>query len=209
MRAEKDPIYCGILPLGRDQAVSRSESPSSTPATRRGSRSPSPRARTSATSGRSSRANGLERHFGVIVGKDNIKRYKPHPDTYLVAAEKLGIRPGTMPRDRGRGKGREEREGGGNARDSHRNGASRGIWSSAARISRSRASRSSRDLLEGIDGARKALSALLEEALDRSPARRLALRSRTSPQTVSTEAHSTNELRVMRSPASRVRENAL
>jgi len=40
------------------------------------------------------RANGLERHFKVIVGKDNIARYKPHPDTYLVASEQLGIEPG-------------------------------------------------------------------------------------------------------------------
>lgn len=38
-------------------------------------------------------ANGLERCFGAIVGKDNIERLKPHPDTYLIAAAKLGIEP--------------------------------------------------------------------------------------------------------------------
>ena len=38
-------------------------------------------------------ANGLEHHFSVIVGKDNIERFKPYPDTYLAAAEKLGIEP--------------------------------------------------------------------------------------------------------------------
>jgi len=39
-------------------------------------------------------ANGLESLFPVIVGKDGIKKYKPHPDTYLRASEKLGIPPG-------------------------------------------------------------------------------------------------------------------
>ena len=38
-------------------------------------------------------ANGLEGRFSVIVGKDNIERLKPHPDTYLVAAEKLRVEP--------------------------------------------------------------------------------------------------------------------
>lgn len=38
-------------------------------------------------------AHGLEERFAVVVGKDTIKRYKPHPDTYLLAAERLGIAP--------------------------------------------------------------------------------------------------------------------
>lgn len=39
------------------------------------------------------RANGLENRFSAIVGKDNIEKCKPHPATYLVAAEELGIAP--------------------------------------------------------------------------------------------------------------------
>ncbi len=39
------------------------------------------------------RANGLEHRFDVVVGKDNVKRTKPDPETYLVAAERLGILP--------------------------------------------------------------------------------------------------------------------
>jgi beta-phosphoglucomutase len=39
------------------------------------------------------RANGLERRFSVIVGKDNVGKTKPHPETYLVAAERLGVPP--------------------------------------------------------------------------------------------------------------------
>jgi beta-phosphoglucomutase len=39
------------------------------------------------------RANGLERRFDTIVGKDNIKKTKPHPETYLVAAKRLGLPP--------------------------------------------------------------------------------------------------------------------
>lgn len=38
-------------------------------------------------------ACGLDRHFDAVVGKDNIERWKPHPDTYLAAAAKLGIEP--------------------------------------------------------------------------------------------------------------------
>lgn len=38
-------------------------------------------------------ANALEHYFSVIVGKDHIARLKPHPDTYIVAAEKLGVEP--------------------------------------------------------------------------------------------------------------------
>jgi beta-phosphoglucomutase len=39
------------------------------------------------------RAHGLEGYFSVIVGKDRIKKYKPHPDTYRIAAQKVGIAP--------------------------------------------------------------------------------------------------------------------
>ena len=39
------------------------------------------------------RANGLERRFAAVVGKDNVKRTKPHPETYLAAVERLGIPP--------------------------------------------------------------------------------------------------------------------
>jgi HAD superfamily hydrolase (TIGR01509 family) len=39
------------------------------------------------------RVNGLEDRFGVVVGKDAVKRTKPAPDTYLAAAERLGIAP--------------------------------------------------------------------------------------------------------------------
>ena len=39
------------------------------------------------------RANGLEHRFGVVVGKDNVGKTKPHPETYLVAAEELAIPP--------------------------------------------------------------------------------------------------------------------
>jgi len=39
------------------------------------------------------RTHGLEDSFRVVVGKDTIKRYKPHPDTYLLASERLGIEP--------------------------------------------------------------------------------------------------------------------
>ncbi len=40
------------------------------------------------------RANGAEEIFRVIVGKDGIERYKPHPETYLLAAEELQTAPG-------------------------------------------------------------------------------------------------------------------
>jgi beta-phosphoglucomutase len=40
------------------------------------------------------RANGLDDRFRVVVGKDNVKRTKPDPETYLLAAGKLGIPPG-------------------------------------------------------------------------------------------------------------------
>lgn len=40
-------------------------------------------------------AHGLEGYFSVIVGKDRIKKCKPHPDTYRIAAQKLGVTPHT------------------------------------------------------------------------------------------------------------------
>ncbi len=36
---------------------------------------------------------GLRDYFGVIVSGDSVKIGKPHPETYLVASEKLGYRP--------------------------------------------------------------------------------------------------------------------
>jgi beta-phosphoglucomutase len=39
------------------------------------------------------RAHGLEDYFKVIVGKDEIKKYKPHPDTYVLAARRLAVPP--------------------------------------------------------------------------------------------------------------------
>ncbi len=39
------------------------------------------------------RANAAEGLFEAIVGKDGIARYKPHPETYLLAAERLDIAP--------------------------------------------------------------------------------------------------------------------
>ncbi len=39
------------------------------------------------------RANGLEDRFGAVVGKDAVKRTKPAPDTFLAAAERLGVPP--------------------------------------------------------------------------------------------------------------------
>lgn len=39
-------------------------------------------------------ANGIEGYFSAVIGKDGVKKYKPHPETYLRAAEKIGIPPG-------------------------------------------------------------------------------------------------------------------
>lgn len=38
-------------------------------------------------------ANELSHFFSAIVGKDDIRNFKPHPDTYLAAAGRLGITP--------------------------------------------------------------------------------------------------------------------
>jgi HAD superfamily hydrolase (TIGR01509 family) len=36
---------------------------------------------------------GIEGKFAAIVGKEDVMKYKPHPETYLTAAEKLGVKP--------------------------------------------------------------------------------------------------------------------
>ena len=38
-------------------------------------------------------SNGMERLFGIVVGKDGIRRTKPDPETYLKAASLLDISP--------------------------------------------------------------------------------------------------------------------
>lgn len=38
-------------------------------------------------------AHGIEDDFGAVVGKDGVTRIKPHPETYLRAAEKIGVPP--------------------------------------------------------------------------------------------------------------------
>lgn len=35
---------------------------------------------------------GLRRHFGTVIGGDSVKRHKPAPEPYLLAAERLGAR---------------------------------------------------------------------------------------------------------------------
>ena len=37
-------------------------------------------------------AGGLRQYFATIVGAESVKRYKPAPDPYLLAAERLGSR---------------------------------------------------------------------------------------------------------------------
>ncbi len=37
--------------------------------------------------------HGIENDFSAVVGKDHIRRIKPHPETYLRAAEKIGVPP--------------------------------------------------------------------------------------------------------------------
>jgi HAD superfamily hydrolase (TIGR01509 family) len=36
---------------------------------------------------------GIEDDFSAVVGKDHIERIKPHPETYLLAAEQIGVPP--------------------------------------------------------------------------------------------------------------------
>jgi HAD superfamily hydrolase (TIGR01509 family) len=38
-------------------------------------------------------AGGLRTHFDTILTRDDVVRGKPHPDLYLLAAERLGVRP--------------------------------------------------------------------------------------------------------------------
>ena len=35
----------------------------------------------------------LRRHFDVVIGKDDVPKGKPHPDTFAVVAQKLGVKP--------------------------------------------------------------------------------------------------------------------
>jgi HAD superfamily hydrolase (TIGR01509 family) len=37
-------------------------------------------------------AGGLRQYFATVVGGENVKRHKPAPDPYLLAAERLGLR---------------------------------------------------------------------------------------------------------------------
>jgi len=37
-------------------------------------------------------SGGIRRHFGTVVGGENVKRQKPAPEPYLLAAERLGVR---------------------------------------------------------------------------------------------------------------------
>ena len=37
----------------------------------------------------------LRQYFDVVVGKDDVSKGKPHPDTYTAAAARLGVRPST------------------------------------------------------------------------------------------------------------------
>ena len=37
-------------------------------------------------------AGGIRRHFDTLVGGDDVKRHKPAPDPYLLAAQRLGVR---------------------------------------------------------------------------------------------------------------------
>jgi beta-phosphoglucomutase len=92
LRAEKDPIYsafCGsgaIRPFAEASAVIEAfEKAGLVLAIASGSYERDIRAILS--------ANGIEHRFGVIVGKDNIRKTKPDPETYLVAARRLGLPP--------------------------------------------------------------------------------------------------------------------
>jgi HAD superfamily hydrolase (TIGR01509 family) len=39
------------------------------------------------------RGHGLRRHFSAIVGLDEVRRFKPHPEALLVALRRLDVRP--------------------------------------------------------------------------------------------------------------------
>jgi HAD superfamily hydrolase (TIGR01509 family) len=92
VRAEKDPIYsafCGsgaIKPFPEARAVIEAfEKAGLALAIASGSYERDIRAVLE--------VNGLENSFRAIVGKDMVKRTKPAPDTFLAAAERLGIPP--------------------------------------------------------------------------------------------------------------------
>jgi beta-phosphoglucomutase family hydrolase len=36
---------------------------------------------------------GIEALFSVVIGADQVRQHKPHPETFLLAAEKLGVAP--------------------------------------------------------------------------------------------------------------------
>ena len=36
---------------------------------------------------------GLKDYFQIIIGSDNVEKHKPHPDTFLKAAEMMGVEP--------------------------------------------------------------------------------------------------------------------
>ena len=126
------------------------------------------------------RANGLEHRFGVVVGKDNVKRTKPDPETYLVAAGRLGIPPERCLAIEDAEKGvRSAKDAGMSVilieteitKDLELGGADLTL-SSLAEL---------RDLLRDLTCLKRSAGRLFEEALDRSPARRFHVRSRTSP----------------------------
>ncbi|MNQ61270.1 Fructose-1-phosphate phosphatase YqaB [compost metagenome] len=39
------------------------------------------------------RNTGLERYFPVVVTADDVALHKPHPDTFLLVAQRLGVAP--------------------------------------------------------------------------------------------------------------------
>ncbi|MCW0505220.1 HAD family hydrolase [Aeromonas piscicola] len=41
------------------------------------------------------RNTGLDRYFPVVVTADDVDLHKPHPDTFLLAARRLGVEPAT------------------------------------------------------------------------------------------------------------------
>ena len=47
------------------------------------------------------RASGLEDAFRAIAASDEVPHGKPSPDVFLLAAERLAVRPATLPRRRG------------------------------------------------------------------------------------------------------------
>jgi HAD superfamily hydrolase (TIGR01509 family) len=93
IRAEKDPIYAGFCRSGAIRPF-----PEASAVIERLSRRGLALAIASGSYEADIRAIldtcGLGGRFAAIVGKDRIARWKPHPDTYLVAAAALGVEPG-------------------------------------------------------------------------------------------------------------------